>query len=324
MLIGYRFKSMMKLLTMPERARGFPLIMRGDSHRLATSLARGQKSEVRGPNLEGGGQISPVASQGSVIKQLKEAAKRLAITVVYNRFAAFLYVGQANREYFRIHGVPDSKLFFSPHAVDNERFMAEPDKTHAAGVAWRAELGIPKDYLVVMFAGKFEAKKRPLALLAAFQHLDRKDVSLLFVGSGALEPQLREKAGSASNVFFAPFQNQSQMPRTYAACDLFVLPSFGPNETWGLAINEALCLKKPVIVSDHVGCAADLVHTRINGWVFPAGRLDALTSTVEEALADRCRLQKFGEAGFEIVKEYNYARASAGLEAALEALSARK
>jgi glycosyltransferase involved in cell wall biosynthesis len=298
LLIGYRFKSMMKLLFMSEERRGFPLIMRGDSHRIADGKSEKLKTET-----------------------LKAKIRRRAITAIFKRFSAFLYVGEANREYLRIHGVPDSKLFFSPHAVDNERFMAEPEKTRAAAAAWRLELGIPSDQLLVMFAGKFEKKKRPLDLLAAFQHLDRKDVSLLFVGSGALEVELRDKAGSVRNVFFAPFQNQSQMPRTYGACDLFVLPSFGSEETWGLAINEAFCLKKPVIVSDHVGCAADLVRPGQNGLIFPAGNVGRLASALADALSDQKRLAAWAERGREIVSHYDFAAATRGLIDAINAVT---
>lgn len=233
--------------------------------------------------------------------------------MIYARFAACLYVGQANRGYFRLHGVPEERLFFSPHAVENERFMSDPGLAREEGVHWRRKLGISDDQLLVMFAGKFEEKKRPLDLLAAFARLRRSDVSLVFVGSGPLDPDLRRAAAALPNVFFAPFQNQSKMPRTYAACDLFVLPSYGAEESWGLAINEALCLARPVIVSSHVGCAADLVRVGQNGWIFSAGDAGALADVLEQALSDRQRLVAFGDAGREIVSTYSYDAATRGL-----------
>jgi glycosyltransferase involved in cell wall biosynthesis len=55
-----------------------------------------------------------------------------------------------------------------------------------------------------------------------------------------------------------PFQNQSHMPIVYRLGDVFVLPS-AHGESWGLAVNEALACGTPVIVSDRVGCAADVV-----------------------------------------------------------------
>jgi glycosyltransferase involved in cell wall biosynthesis len=338
LLIGYKYATMMRLIFSPFRQRQFPLLFRGDSHRLEArgqrSEVRGQRSEIRSQKPRGEGQRSEVSlpgrslgegwrAEGGKNRRSKFEIRNWLISAIYKRFAAFLYVGQANREYFQIHGVPDSKLFFSPHAVDTERLMAEPEKTRAAAAAWRRELGIPPDHLVILFAGKFEEKKRPLDLLEAFRLLNEPDVSLLFVGSGHLEQELRERAAPVPNVFFAPFQNQSNMPRTYAACDLFVLPSFGPEESWGLAINEALCLARPVIVSDHVGCGPDLVEPGGNGLVFPAGDVKALTAALQEAMRDREQLRRWGTRGREIVSRYDFASATRGLMEGLESVTGK-
>jgi glycosyltransferase involved in cell wall biosynthesis len=287
LLIGYRYKSMHRLIF--DRARPYPLLLRGDSHRLATNNSR----------------------------KLSSSPKRWAIAHIFRRFAAFLYVGKANREYLRLHGAPEKKLFFAPHAVDNERFILTAERRSQA-MAWRKELGISDQSLLVMFAGKFENKKRPLDLLQAFAQLRQRGVALVFVGAGILEPELRQAASQLENVFFAPFQNQSLMPRAYAAADLFVLPSRGNQETWGLSVNEALSATRPVIISDHVGCGPDLVFPYENGLVFEAGNVASLTKALAEALIDRERLLRWGKKGRQIVANYDFAHATQGLNRALE------
>lgn len=290
LLIGYKYASLMRLIFTPATMRGFPLLFRGDSHRFGKM--RNSKFEIR----------------------------NWIISQVYRRFEAFLYVGKANREYLRRHGVPERKLFFSPHVVDNERWMSSPDTVEEEAKRWRNELGILTDHALILFAGKFEQKKRPLDLLDAFIGSKLENVALLFVGNGALEAELRSRAANHANIFVAPFQNQTEMPRTYAACDLFVLPSFGAEESWGLAINEALCLSRPVIVSDHVGCGPDLVKHGENGLIFPAGDVQALAAALEEALRDRDRLKTWGLRGREIVSGYNFAAATRGLIQALDSI----
>ncbi len=141
---------------------------------------------------------------------------------------------------------------------------------------------------------------------------------LLFVGSGRLENELRLRAAGLPNVRFAPFQNQSRMPRTYAAADLFVLPSYGPYETWGLAVNEAMSMAKPVVVSSHVGCGEDLVKPFWNGLTFEAGDRSALTAALADALSDRNRLRQWGTAGRATLQNFTYAETTEGL---LDALS---
>jgi glycosyltransferase involved in cell wall biosynthesis len=292
LLIGYHYKSMHQLIF--DRSRPYPLLLRGDSHRLA------RKDSWRVSSL----------------------LRRLTITHIFRRFAAFLYVGKANREYLRLHGAPETKLFFAPHAVDNDRFSLT-EEVARQGRAWRRELGISDQDLLIMFAGKVEHKKRPLDLLQAFARLRRRDLALLFVGAGILEPELRQAAGRRENVFFASFQNQSLMPRTYAAADLFVLPSHGNQETWGLSVNEALSAKKPVIVSDHVGCGPDLVLPYENGLVFRAGNVASLANALAEALSDRERLVRWGERGRMIVSSYDFAHATQGLQEGFEFVAGR-
>jgi glycosyltransferase involved in cell wall biosynthesis len=281
LLLGYNHASLMRLIFSWPRTRA-PLVFRGDSHLI-------------GRSERGFG-----------------ALRRAVITRIFKRFAAVLYVGAANRAYFRYHGVPERKLFHSPHAIDTRRFLAAAQNAKLEAVAWRRELGIPDGDAVVLYAGKWEPKKRPEDLLSAFLEIAKPNVSLLFVGDGVLEVELRRRAAGHAKVFFAGFQNQSLMPRTYCSGDVFVLPSLY-DETWGLAVNEAMCMARAVIVSDRVGCAQDLVQPRVNGLVFPAGDVPALAAALQEALADRERLRAWGAAGREIIQGFDYARATQGL-----------
>ncbi|MDX2215589.1 MAG: glycosyltransferase family 4 protein [Oculatellaceae cyanobacterium bins.114] len=288
LLMNYNYATLYQFLW---QWRQTPILFRGDSHRLFAETG------------------------------VKAWARRQWITALYHRFAACLYVGKANYHYFQYHGVEPDRLFFAPHAIENDRFFAA--STNAAGQAtqWKEALKIPAHHAVIGFAGKLIAKKRPLDLLQAFLQANLPDVSLLFVGSGALEKQLRQQANNHSHVHFVPFQNQSLMPRTYAIADLFVLPSYGSGETWGLAINEAMCLSKPIIVSDHVGCAADLVESEYNGLVFPAGNVTALAECLKHALSDRQRLQIWGHNSYQKIQHYSYQQTTEGLCRALTAVT---
>ncbi len=264
-----------------------PLIFRGDSHRLVKRTG------------------------------IKEWARRQFISLVYRRFSAVLYVGKANYAYFRQHGVPPENLFFAPHAVDNERFIAQTESATRDAVVWKQELGIPENHLVILFAGKFEDKKRPLDLLKAFLQANLPQTSLLFVGAGAKISELLALSTNQPHVRFAPFQNQTLMPRTYAVADLVVLPSYGNEETWGLAINEAMCMSRAVIASTHVGCAQDLIQPYRNGLIFPAGDVSALAATLKEAVSDRDRLSAWGKESRTIIDNYSYAQTTEGLKKAL-------
>jgi glycosyltransferase involved in cell wall biosynthesis len=286
LFIGYNYASFYRFLIAWDRYRA-PLIFRGDSHRLVPQAG------------------------------FKALARQTFISTVFRRFQAFLYVGASNREYFLYHHVPQDRLFFAPHAVDNERFAGDAQYQRQQAASWREELGIEESQIVILFAGKFEAKKRPLDLLQAFREVDPPQATLLFAGAGELETELRRASHDHPRVRFAPFQNQSLMPRTYAAADLFVLPSCGPDETWGLAVNEAMCCGCAIIVSNQVGCAADLVHPLQNGLQFSAGNIAELSACLREALADRERLRHWGDASRSIVSDYSYDQTTQGLMEAI-------
>ena len=99
------------------------------------------------------------------------------------------------------------------------------------------------------------------------------------------------------------------MPVVYRLCDIFVLPSVGPGETWGLSINEAMACKRPVIVSTKCGCAPDLVKEKVTGWVFEPGKPGDryIQEQVQNILDDRSKLASMGEQGWLNLQPYSYA-----------------
>lgn len=294
LLFGYAYASHLRVI-LSRKLKNIPLLLRGDSHDLARPSG------------------------------LKPWLKRQVRALLFRRFAGFLAVGKANADYYRNSGVPEERIHFAPHCVDNDRFRDAAPQAAEEARAWREELGIPAQALVVLFAGKLETRKRPMDLLEAFERMDATHPSpgsheqvLLFAGSGEWEERLRARAGGrlGKTVFFAPFQNQSRMPMVYAAGDLLVLPS--ESESWGLAVNEAMNLARPAIVSTHVGCAEDLVLPGETGWIFEAGDVAALTGALSAAFAQgRGAIQAMGVAARRRVAGYSNATATEGLRATL-------
>jgi glycosyltransferase involved in cell wall biosynthesis len=97
------------------------------------------------------------------------------------------------------------------------------------------------------------------------------------------------------------FRNQAELPRLYAMGDLFVLPS--EDEPWGLVINEAMCSGLPIVASERVGAAADLIQPGYNGFRFPPGDIPALTQALRLALQDGAK-ERLGQASLEIIRDW--------------------
>ena len=289
LLFGYRYATHLQAIAWARR-HGVPLIFRGDSHLL--------------------GQPRP------------SPLKRLALRQLYRQFAAVTYVGAANRAYFEAFGVPADRLHFAPHAVNHEHFDPRLVGHQEAALRLRADLGLTPERQVVLFAGKLMPRKQPGALLEAFLSAPRPDTTLLLVGDGEEKSALQARAARvpAADVRFLPFANQSEMPARYLLADLFVLPSRGHSETWGLAVNEAMHMGRPCLVSDVAGCQRDLVTDGDTGWVFRAGDPAQLRAKLDEALGALHR----DAAGFRSraatrIAHYTYAQTTEGLLRALAA-----
>lgn len=228
---------------------------------------------------------------------LRRFARRTFLRWVYRHIDVAIAVGQNNRDYFAAHGVLDERIAFAPHSIDTRRFANAGGEHGGRAAAWRRDLGIADGDLVLLYAGKLIAKKDPLLLLEAFFQLSAP-AHVVFVGDGALERPLRARAGTHPGVHFLPFQNQRAMPAVYRLGDVFVLPSRGPGETWGLALNEAMACGRPIIAGSKVGGARDLVRSGVNGWVFESGNLAELVALLRTATRiDRPTLRSMGEEG---------------------------
>jgi glycosyltransferase involved in cell wall biosynthesis len=287
LLFGYAYASHLRVIAW-ARCHGVPLIFRGDSHLLGR------------PALPWW--------------------KRSLFRTLYRQFAALTYVGAANRDYFLAFGVPAKKLFFAPHSVNHGHFDPSRAGYRAAAQALRAQLGLAPGTRVVLFAGKLTSAKQPRELLEAFLTLDVPGTALVFVGDGEGKSSLLDRARAAppGRVHFLPFANQSEMPARYLLADIFALPSRGVYETWGLAVNEAMHMGVPCLVSDRVGCQRDLVLDGETGWVFRASDASHLREKLATALAaPPAQLEKIKRAAAEKISHYTYAQTTEGFLRAL-------
>jgi glycosyltransferase involved in cell wall biosynthesis len=227
--------------------------------------------------------------------------RRALLTWVYRHVDVAIAVGSNNGDYYRWCGLSPERIESVPHSVDTARFAADEAEQTARAARLRDGFGIAADATVFLFAGKFQAKKSPDLLIAAFVQLlvgpgAGLPLHLVLVGNGELEPALKARAAAEPRIHFLPFQNQTAMPAVYRLGDVFILPSGGPGETWGLALNEAMASGRPIIASSRVGGARDLVEPGKTGWTFDAGDRDRLVAALAEAAsAQRESLRRMGE-----------------------------
>ena len=249
----------------------------------------------------------------------KRIVKTPALRLLFSQGRS-LYIGTQNRRWFAHYGVPPERQFFVPYCVDNERMQDVARRLAPERDALRDEFGLPADRgpLIVSVA-RLVPKKQPEFLLEAFRRVrERHRCCLLFVGSGDLEESMRRQVAEARipDVAFTSFLPQSQVPRAYAAADVFALVSKA-HETWGLAVNEAMNFALPVVVSDRVGCAIDLVANDRNGFVVAHDDVEQLAASLERLVTSDEERARLGEASLERVTGWHHGVAAEGVAAAV-------
>lgn len=245
----------------------------------------------------------------------KRFLRKIVLTTIYRYIDYALYVGTNNKNYYLAHGLKEKQLIFAPHAIDNERFFDNTEKQYGIKAQeWRKKLGYTEGDIVFIFVGKLEDKKNPLLLLTAFKALTQTNIRLLIVGNGVLELDLKTAAQEDTRIQFLDFQNQSMMPIIYRVADIYVLPSRGPEETWGLAVNESMACGRPVLVSDIVGCAVDLVKNDENGYIFKSDDKVDLMKRMNKFIEVDILLSKMGENAQNTIKNWSFEAIAESIE----------
>lgn len=250
----------------------------------------------------------------------KTAAKDVGLRWLF-RDAYGLFTGTENLRWFERWGMPSERLFHVPYAVDNESFQRAAFDLAPRRAELRAKFGITTDGPVILTVGRLVDKKQPLYLLRAFQRVRRlRPCSLVVVGSGPLEAEMRRVAAveSIPDVVFVGFLDQTQLPRAYAIGDTLALIS-SHDETWGMVINEAMNFALPVVVSDQVGSAADLVVGGHNGFVVRHDDLDEIATALLSLVESSHLREEFGKASLRLIQNWTYDVTTAGLLAGLRA-----
>lgn len=147
----------------------------------------------------------------------------------------------------------------------------------------------------ILFCGQMIYRKGVDLLLEAFARIVGSGISarLILVGrEGDLPGMLKGVPDAVREcIDFKGFQAPASLPASFAEADIFVLPS--RYDGWGVVVNQALGAGLPVVCSDAVGAAEDLVEEGGNGFVFPSEDVDGLESSLRSLLREPEKLRAY-------------------------------
>ena len=250
----------------------------------------------------------------------KRWVKRLILgKMLFRLTTGFLCAGTANKLLYEYYGVPEYKLVPFAFSWGSEKLLQSADELKDQRNQIRAELGIPEGSYAILYCGRLSPEKSPLYLVQAFEKVDLPDKVLVIVGDGELRQSLTDYVASNNidSVYFFGFQNRREIPKFYAASDVLVLPS--DQETWGIVVNEAMCFGLPVIASNQVGAARDLVKHGDNGYSFPSGDVEALAANIRQLMElPEAELLGMGCKSRELIEQWTQRNLSESLDQYLD------
>jgi len=194
--------------------------------------------------------------------------------------------------------------------ADPHRFAPGGDRSKI-----RARFTYKHEDFVLLWLGIFMPHRRLEDAIHAVSQLKSKGVyiRLLLAGSDCSHPEyfnsmkaLATKLGVEEEVTFAGKVADEEIRDFYCACDAFVFPN--DQQTWGLAVLEAMACGCPVLVSK--GAAVQEVLTdNENALLFPPCTPEALADKIESLIAQPRLRQQIALKGMELARTtYNWER----------------
>jgi glycosyltransferase involved in cell wall biosynthesis len=186
----------------------------------------------------------------------------------------------AAAELVRLGGRPE-RIVRLPHVPDPRVFHAED--AGAARTKVREELGLAPGAGLVAYVGRLIESKGVRTLLEAHARVHAETgAQLVLAGSGPLESDLR--AAAPGGVTFLGFRAPAAVAELLRAADVAVVPSL--DEPWGTVVLEELACGCPVVASDRVASAVEILGEHTAGVLVPPGDAAALAGALSAILED--------------------------------------
>lgn len=214
------------------------------------------------------------------------AIKRLALNRFIPLFDFHLCYHSNAQRYALTYGAKPNQTLVMHNTIDEAKILPKDRvAARAALVARWPELAGKK---VVLYVGAVLAEKRLDDVFAALSQLADPSVSFVLVGDGPYLPVLRQRYAGRGDWVCAG-RVVDGVGVFFDAADVFVLPGTG-----GLAINEAMAHRLPVISGYADGSADDLVLDGETGYRMAEQSPSALAVSMLQFLADPARAMAMG------------------------------
>lgn len=232
------------------------------------------------------------------------ALKKLLERTVYQRADRFIVLSEAfKKQLCQGYGISGSKVRVIPGGVETDKFTPQPMAEARTQLGWAPE---PK---VIVCVRRLARRMGLENLISAFAEVaaQHPDVHLKIGGQGPIRSELEQQvqaAGLADRVHFLGFIPEAQLPTTYAAADLSIVPS-SALEGFGLISLESLACGTPVLVTP-VGGLPDTVKDLSSKLILEDTSVPAIAKGLHAWLSGALQLPSREQCRSHVLKHFTW------------------
>lgn len=228
-----------------------------------------------------------LVNDGGFTETTKRFSQKIRWHLVGKKCFGVITAGKIGYDYMRAWGFPPEQIYNSYLSHDIDSFAAYRDSKlgEYERKLIRKNLNITSDTVLILCNSRLLDWKRIEDLYDSIGSLSkeaRSKMFLLLLGDGPFKKPL-ENLLKLNTIRFKwiPSVPYNDVMKYHLSSDIFVLPSEG--DIWGLVVNEALSMGKPVICTSQIG-ASQLIENGWNGFKYKAGDFNTLAYLMEKLI----------------------------------------
>ena len=246
----------------------------------------------------------------------RRKVKGTVVPPVVQNASGVLVTGTLARNSMVARGASPERVRVFANTIDVEDFGERADLLAADREELRRQLGVDAGDTVVLSVARLAPEKGLDTLIRAIAAVDDQHLVLALVGDGPEREQLERLAEELDvRAVFIGDAAWQRIVEVYVAADVFALLS--QREPWGVVVNEAAACGLPLILSDRVGAAHDLLRDGENGALVLAGDIEAAATALRALAADPSLRRAQGARSRELARDWGYGPSVEGFLAAV-------
>ena len=254
----------------------------------------------------------------------RRTVKNTVVPPVVANASGVLVTGTLARNSMVARGAQADRVHVFANTVDVDEFAADATRLAPRRPELRSALGAAPDDVVVLSVARLAREKGLDVLVRSVAEAGDPRLLLVLAGDGMERARLEQVARDLGvRLVLAGDVEWVRIVELYVAADVFALLS--EREPWAVVVNEAAACGLPLVLSDRVGAAHDLLRDGENGTLVPAGDVGSAAAALRALAADPELRRAQGERSRELARDWGYGPSVEGfLEAVREAVADRR